>query len=106
MTLSLSKYVNRAAMEFDAEERAEGGTYIHYIAMSMSNSVNRAAMEFGGGERPDRRTYTTCHCPCQFVNWAAIMRDMGGFLTLICTCYFAILDCTWGGGCPSSSFNL
>ena len=52
-------------MEFDAEERAEGGTYIHYIAMSMSNYVNRAAMEFGGGERPDRRTCTTWHYPCQ-----------------------------------------
>ena len=44
MTLSLSQYVNRAAMEFDAGERPERGTYIHYIAMSMSNYVNRAAM--------------------------------------------------------------
>ena len=65
MALSLSKYVKRAAMEFDADERPERGTYIHYIAMSMSNYVNRATMEFGGGERPDRRTCAAWHCPRQ-----------------------------------------
>ena len=92
-------------MEFNAGERPERGAYIHYIAMSMSNYVNRAAMEFDGGERPGRRTCTTWHCPRQFVSRAAIMRDMVGFLTIIRTCYFAILDRTWGGGCPSSSLN-
>ena len=47
MVLSLSNYVNRAAMVFDAGERSEIGTCIRYIAMSMSNYVNRTAMEFG-----------------------------------------------------------
>ena len=65
MALSLSKYVNRAAVEFEAEERPERGTYIHYIAMSMSNYANKATMEFGGGERPESRTCTTWPCPCQ-----------------------------------------
>ena len=63
-------------MEFDAGERPESGTYILYIAMFMSNYVNRAAMEFDGEEWPERRTYTAWHCPYQFVNRAAIMRDM------------------------------
>ena len=49
MALSLSKYVNRAAMAFDAGERPARVTYIHCIAMSMSNYANRAAMEFDGG---------------------------------------------------------
>ena len=59
MALSLSKYVNRAVMEVEAEERPERGTYIHYIAMSMSNYANKATMEFGGGERPEGGTCAT-----------------------------------------------
>ena len=53
-----------------------GKTNIHYMALSLSN-VNRAAM----------------------------IREVGGFLTLARTCYFAILDRTWGGGAALSSFD-
>ena len=52
---------------------------MHYMALSLSKYGNRAAMEFDGGEWPEGGTYTTWHCPCQFVNRAAIMREMGGF---------------------------
>ena len=65
IAMSMSNYVNKATMEFNGGERPESGTCIHYIAMSMSNYVNKATMEFGGGERPDRGTCTTWHCPCQ-----------------------------------------
>ena len=33
---------------------AAGKTNMHYMALSLSKNVNRAAMEFDGGEWPER----------------------------------------------------
>ena len=55
---------------------AAGKTNMHYMALYLSKYVNRAA----------------------------IIREMGGLLTLTRTCCFAILDCTWGG-CPQAHFT-
>ena len=49
MALSLSKYVNREAMEFDAGVRPEWGAYIHYIACQAMLAGRQWNLEEGSG---------------------------------------------------------